>query len=144
MIIDSGNSEHNRSNNKQNHKNAPSLILIITKIFSYKSDNPIDLLGHFTINISCNNKTHQSRIYIVKGTWRSLRVKPSAEVLHVLRVGTSTPKNVPHLDTTNDNMPISTKSIVSKYSSVFSGTGLLFFSILYFTLIQISYLQIYK
>ena len=31
-------------------------------------------------------------------------------------------RNGPYLDMSNDNMPISTKSIVRKYSSIFYGT----------------------
>ena len=61
----------------------------------------------------------------LKGTWGSLLGKTSAEALNTLCVGPLTPENVAHLETTNDNIPSSTKSIVNKYSSVFPGTGLL-------------------
>ena len=105
--------------------NAPPLISTTTKIFSYQSDHPVDLLGHFITKISCNNKAHQSRIYLVKETWGSLLGKIYAEALDVWCVGPLTLENVAHLDTTNDNIPSSTKSIVSKYSSVFYGTDFL-------------------
>ena len=107
----------------KNITNPPPLKQATTRIFSYQSDNPIDLLGHFTTNIS--NKTQNSKIYVVKGKWGSLLGKTSAEALDVLCVGPSpsTPENIANIQT--NNMPESTKAIVNEHSSIFSGTGLL-------------------
>ena len=124
MIIDSVNIIDEPT--YKNITNPPPLKQTTTRIFSYQSDNPIDLLGHFTTNISCNNKTQNSKIYVVKGKWGSLLGKTSAEALDVLRVGPSpsTPENIANIQT-NNNMPESTKAIVNEHSSIFSGTGLL-------------------
>ena len=126
MIIDSGATVNIIDEpTYKNITNPPPLKQTTTRIFSYQSDNPIDLLGHFTTNISCNNKTQNSKIYVVKGKWGSLLGKSSAEALDVLRVGPSptTQENIANIQT--NNMPESTKAIVNEHSSIFSGTGLL-------------------
>ena len=127
MIIDSGATVNIIDEpTYKNITNPPPLKQTTTRIFSYQSDNPIDLLGHFTTNISCNNKTQNSKIYVVKGKWGSLLGKTSAEALDILCVGPSpsTPENIANIQT-NNNMPESTNAIVHEHSSIFSGTGLL-------------------
>ena len=127
MIIDSGATVNIIDEpTYKNITNPPPSKQTTTRIFSYLSDNPIDLLGHFTTNISYNNKTQKSKIYVVKGKWGSLLGKTSAEALYVLRVGPSpsTPENIANIQT-NSNMPESTKAIVNEHLSIFSGTELL-------------------
>ena len=127
MIIDSGATVNIIDEpTYKNITNPPPLKQTTTRIFSYLSDNPIDLLGHLTTNISCNNKTQKCKIYVVKGKWGSLLGKTSAEALDVLRVAPSpsTPENIANIQT-NNNMPESTKAIVNEHSSIFSGTELL-------------------
>ena len=125
MIIDSGATVNIIDEpTYKNITNPPPLKQTTTRIFSYQSDNPIDLLGHYTTNISCNNKTQNSKIYVVKGKWGSLLGKTSAEALDVLSVAPSpsTPENIANIQT-NNNMPESTKAIVNEHSSILSGTG---------------------
>ena len=66
IIIDSGATVNIDQTTDKTIRNAPLSTSETTKTFSYQSDNPIDLLGHFTTNISCNNKTHQLKIYVVR------------------------------------------------------------------------------
>ena len=125
MIIDSGATVNIIDEpTYKNITNPPPLKQTTTRIFSYQSDNPIDLLGHFTANISCNNKTQNPKICVVKGRWGSLLGMTSAEALDVLRARPSPSENIANIQT-NNNMPESTKAILNEHSSIFSGTGLL-------------------